>query len=309
MLVRAGEGDAPAKGNWYRFERGKRRGETYDLGLRVCESPLCWCTHLYLSCTPRESPAGGPLTELPVTLDVFEPKWLKHGSSNRASRSLGRDLARDFDAEDWTVLRRFFLDAKLRLIKEADLASFDDADFPHDEIENESLLIAYRQVVPFDEHLRVEVEGEFFLIDDLYCVKPRCPCRDVHLFFVPIPREAPAHRIPIKDISGETYFVLDLDKGRWELEEQGEATADSAAMMEAFFEQLRPRAMLKERRRVLRAMYRNYLRRIGRTPAPKVARAKVGRNDPCPCGSGKKHKKCCLRREHEQKTRDEQPIL
>jgi uncharacterized protein len=24
-------------------------------------------------------------------------------------------------------------------------------------------------------------------------------------------------------------------------------------------------------------------------------RVKVGRNDPCPCGSGKKHKKCCLR--------------
>ncbi|GAL20360.1 UPF0225 protein YchJ [Vibrio maritimus] len=21
--------------------------------------------------------------------------------------------------------------------------------------------------------------------------------------------------------------------------------------------------------------------------------SKVGRNDPCPCGSGKKHKKCC----------------
>jgi preprotein translocase subunit SecA len=24
------------------------------------------------------------------------------------------------------------------------------------------------------------------------------------------------------------------------------------------------------------------------------AAPKVGRNDPCPCGSGKKHKKCCL---------------
>ena len=23
-------------------------------------------------------------------------------------------------------------------------------------------------------------------------------------------------------------------------------------------------------------------------------RRKVGRNDPCPCGSGKKYKKCCL---------------
>jgi preprotein translocase subunit SecA len=26
---------------------------------------------------------------------------------------------------------------------------------------------------------------------------------------------------------------------------------------------------------------------------------KVGRNDPCPCGSGKKYKKCCLAREEE----------
>jgi len=25
--------------------------------------------------------------------------------------------------------------------------------------------------------------------------------------------------------------------------------------------------------------------------------ARVGRNEPCPCGSGKKFKKCCLRKE------------
>jgi uncharacterized protein len=37
----------------------------------------------------------------------------------------------------------------------------------------------------------------------------------------------------------------------------------------------------------------------GRAPGPvnlpgaPVARAKVGRNDPCPCGSGRKFKKCC----------------
>ncbi|MFN3282542.1 MAG: SEC-C metal-binding domain-containing protein [Tabrizicola sp.] len=28
-------------------------------------------------------------------------------------------------------------------------------------------------------------------------------------------------------------------------------------------------------------------------PGVAAARAKVGRNDPCPCGSGKKFKKCC----------------
>jgi SWIM/SEC-C metal-binding protein len=28
-------------------------------------------------------------------------------------------------------------------------------------------------------------------------------------------------------------------------------------------------------------------------PKPMEAEKKVGRNDPCPCGSGKKYKKCC----------------
>jgi preprotein translocase subunit SecA len=29
--------------------------------------------------------------------------------------------------------------------------------------------------------------------------------------------------------------------------------------------------------------------------APQTSGPKVGRNDPCPCGSGKKYKKCCGR--------------
>ena len=35
----------------------------------------------------------------------------------------------------------------------------------------------------------------------------------------------------------------------------------------------------------------------GKEPHPEVTvhtGPKVGRNDPCPCGSGKKYKKCCL---------------
>src|SRR5260370_27762800 len=39
------------------------------------------------------------------------------------------------------------------------------------------------------------------------------------------------------------------------------------------------------------------------TPAP----AKIGRNDPCPCGSGKKYKRCCMEREatlHEKWSRE-----
>jgi SEC-C motif-containing protein len=38
-----------------------------------------------------------------------------------------------------------------------------------------------------------------------------------------------------------------------------------------------------------------YTRPLREGPAPvRHAAAKVGRNDPCPCGSGKKYKQCCL---------------
>lgn len=35
------------------------------------------------------------------------------------------------------------------------------------------------------------------------------------------------------------------------------------------------------------------LTRLLNPPTPKVAAIKVGRNAPCPCGSGKKYKNCC----------------
>jgi SEC-C motif-containing protein len=38
-----------------------------------------------------------------------------------------------------------------------------------------------------------------------------------------------------------------------------------------------------------------YTRPLREGPAPVRVAAKVGRNDPCPCGSGRKYKHCCGR--------------
>ena len=38
-----------------------------------------------------------------------------------------------------------------------------------------------------------------------------------------------------------------------------------------------------------------YVRAMRLGPAPVKAVVKAGRNDPCPCGSGKKYKHCCLK--------------
>lgn len=42
---------------------------------------------------------------------------------------------------------------------------------------------------------------------------------------------------------------------------------------------------------------RQYMRPMEHHPTPEQrATGKVGRNNPCPCGSGKKFKKCCMLR-------------
>lgn len=38
----------------------------------------------------------------------------------------------------------------------------------------------------------------------------------------------------------------------------------------------------------------NKKKKVVRRASPVTRRMKVGRNDPCPCRSGKKYKKCCL---------------
>lgn len=45
--------------------------------------------------------------------------------------------------------------------------------------------------------------------------------------------------------------------------------------------------------RMLRAMYHQDTRGLLAHVAPSVAK-RIGRNAPCPCGSGKKFKECCL---------------
>jgi hypothetical protein len=50
----------------------------------------------------------------------------------------------------------------------------------------------------------------------------------------------------------------------------------------------RPRPLPRLRTRTATSEPTSYV-----VPQPFVREPKIGRNDPCPCGSGKKYKKCC----------------
>ena len=59
-----------------------------------------------------------------------------------------------------------------------------------------------------------------------------------------------------------------------------------------------PRAAIIEKIRMLVA-HKKKMHELSETPPssptlPLVGAPKIGRNDPCSCGSGKKYKKCCV---------------
>jgi len=84
---------------------------------------------------------------------------------------------------------------------------------------------------------------------------------------------------PIEEMEQDTKVTLHIDKDKLYFN-MVEAKADWLYEMEEWDELLTP-----ERRKEL---YREQ-----KMSGTVVKEKKIGRNDPCPCGSGKKYKKCC----------------
>lgn len=122
---------------------------------------------------------------------------------------------------------------------------------------------------------------------DLYCIKPGCSCGEVVVHFQsgarPNPRPTGAVRV---SPSGAAVLEPAHARDRARLER-----------LWAAFQQRHPR--YRERFAQRTAVMQELGPRIVPAPAgrvrgvPVTAPPKVSRNAPCPCGSGKKHKKCC----------------
>ena len=85
---------------------------------------------------------------------------------------------------------------------------------------------------------------------------------------------------------GEAMLMLDdylNNMPHWQL--KGHTPAETMALIESHKKQQTHRT-----RRTI-----GYAPDPSWPPMPFIAPPKVGRNDPCPCGSGKKYKNCCGR--------------
>jgi hypothetical protein len=130
------------------------------------------------------------------------------------------------------------------------------------------------------------VRQDLYLLDDrvfeateMYCPVPDCSCGEVIVDFETLmPRGAPPPGRVTVQRAGAVKFESGKDRG------------GRLARLWAAFEQRFPKYLERFARRY--PVMKEVGARVEAKPRPSVS-TKVGRNEPCPCGSGKKYKKCC----------------
>ena len=93
---------------------------------------------------------------------------------------------------------------------------------------------------------------------------------------------------------GQTDPVVEYKREGFEMFEQMIAAIREEIVRRMFLAQIKPQAELKREKVAKVTSESGGGDDSGVRQQPVVKKVRVGRNDPCPCGSGKKYKNCCL---------------
>ena len=138
----------------------------------------------------------------------------------------------------------------------------------------------------------VEYEDLELYVDDQYCINPKCDCDAVRLVFLKINEETRivdilfSFSVPFQD-----EIEIDDNITRYTKEEIKKIYDHWLKSDPEIIDILETRyTMMKE---VGKGLIAKHLSKKPHKHTAGVGQKKIGRNDPCPCGSGKKYKKCC----------------
>lgn len=274
-----------------------------------CLNLECSCRDVRLRLTEIE-PQGKSLPN-PLTFEVRVclENWTEPEPPERSARvaSLVRELLAEYPP---TAIQALVDDLKQQRATEQRLGThrFD--------LDDRGALICYSDVVQPNGGLQQGGQHGFFLthggqdylIEDHYCPTPDCDCREVHFEFwkrtsIPDARTKAGRRIKV------IQFLMATCNFSGEVREVRFTEADATTTREILTAWQRQCAGLRDE---LQRRYQQ-VKAIGERsfpPTPTVTSPAVssrpheparnvtprtGRNDPCPCGSGRKFKRCCAR--------------
>jgi hypothetical protein len=270
----------------------------YGAVFRVCATPRCPCESVCVHCEPLlPDGTAAPGSVRQFWLDVrkrvvkITPELKADLETLRLAELISTRLA---DAA-WEELHRWFWIAKIEAIETAEVSEIDIADLPN---ADDGHMVPFIEVFPLGLSLNFTFANAAWAADEAYCVQPGCDCTQGVLSFLQLKDAAgrvatSLHGVPALRYNYRSQTARQLAAGPTGTPPAGQLlTALKAAYPSLDLK-------LELHHRIMQFLYaRHYLAQARlereRLEAQLPARAqKTGRNDPCPCGSGKKFKKCC----------------
>ena len=262
----------------------------------ICPNPHCPCRDIrfYIDKKFESNQISKSSSLYHFYVDLFKRKYSKINITENTSwqsRKLAKKFIKNLTKEDWEKLDNEFFNFKYRLVDNFNPEQSEfEFHFPRQAIEEERFMMGYREIFPFARDETIEDEQFRYLIDDQYCLDPKCSCRSVAITFMPFkkngPPLSPGNHISIHyDYQKNTYEKIFDVPDKFNLEKMVSLLLNSISGYPD---------VLRTRHEKLKKLYKKCNRHIEKQiSAPQ--KEKIGRNDPCPCGSGKKYKKCCGR--------------
>jgi hypothetical protein len=279
----------------FTFEKGEHAGESYEVFIRsACSSPTCSCSDMLFSVLTigdTHSPAPEKDTRYEFCLDIKSKGFSTNHErdSSQLNTNFTKSFINELNDEDWELFNTFFFSYKTMLTETCDINDL-NVKFDHVKIE-EGLMIPYFQVFPYAHQFYIQQGEKSYIASDYYCLNSDCGCESVMISFDEI-----KNNIQILH-KKESFIKFEYNSKSWEIDTPGIFTADEITDIVKTLLETYPdiAAVYKKRHKQLRKLYSKYkskykLKKISPTP---TSQEKIGRNDPCPCGSGKKFKKCC----------------
>lgn len=271
----------------------------------------CSCSLVTLKLLEVVPPGSAPRDRLTFTLRVCLKTWVEHDPPPRSLEveSLVREFLARFPRQRIQELAEEFEQARAIASR---LKTWSLSDSREE-------LVTYSSVIDERGGVREGVtghsfffvfEGREFLVEDHYCANPECDCRQVHLeFWERVHESYPKRRIHIQQRLMATFTLAgELTETRF----SQESSSTTKHLLRAWtgrcsfhFQQCRrryerikavgARSFPATPQTPVRAVFDTGLRPDQRTLRAD-SKPEVRRNDPCPCGSGLKFKRCCARR-------------
>jgi len=282
------------------FKPGDDKNKKWYPKIDICSYPTCSCQDVTIEYYESENNTSS-MPKHRLTVDVFANKAVKQKGDKPTSNEdyrLTKELVKKLSESDWIHLRKVFLDVKRYLTESVPIENL-NVPFPEKRIEKDGMMIGYHDIFPHAEDMEFELDDITYMVDDQYCVSYACSCTHAGLTFLARKKEV------ILNKYNQLFIIYDYKTKKFKIENPGSSKKiSSPKVLVKEFQRNNLEEVIIKRHEKLRAMYDLFReRKYGHSEKKRIQQQvtissngtpKIGRNEPCPCGSGKKYKKCCM---------------